>query len=211
MAKVAKRLVRADDDAWRVVSCPRCSKRVRVLKSDGVAVVRDVLRDCPDHFVTPHSDAPAALTGFYKRLVCTAFIEAMRVEGTQQPYGAGWYPWGDPMVIESDGVLAQYRHWDEAIMARQWFASPAPDPATDPVGYILSFDATCRALRRDPDVERVAALAMIDAVADFDVDEVWERVEFLTANPPDEIKEPLFDAPRSVKALDQGCLFGMGA
>ena len=97
---------------------------------------------------------------------------------------------------------------DEAIMARHWIASAAPDPQVDREGWVLSFDAACLALGLKPDNERLWMLEKIDAAADFDTDEVWARIEYLTENPPDESEEPLFDAPRVVPALDQGCLFG---
>jgi hypothetical protein len=80
-------------------------------------------------------------------------------------------------------------------------------PELDREGWIASFDAACLALGCDPDTERLWMLEKIDAAADFDTDEVWARIEFLAANPPDETDEPLFDAPRCVPVLDQGNLF----
>lgn len=140
---------------------------------------------------------------FYLRMIRMALFEALRVEGVTCHY------------LQMDEALGfddrEMRLWDEAIMARHWIARPAPKPADDLEGYLLSFDAACDALGLNADHERVWMLEKIDAAADFDTDEVWERVEFLTENPPDLSEEPLFDAPRVVPALDQGCLFGMGA
>lgn len=145
---------------------------------------------------------------FYLRMIRMALFEALRVQGSS-PYVQGWDASGAPMLDDGPDFTSRYRLWDEAIMARHWIARPAPNPQTDREGWLLSFDAACEALGLNADHERVWMLDKIDAAADFDTDEVWARVEFLTANPPDESVEPLFEAPRVVPALDQGSLFAL--
>jgi hypothetical protein len=151
---------------------------------------------------------------FFWRQIRMAMFEALRVEGIIYPYAAGWYPDGSPMLgdLIQTGRNREYDLWDMAIMARAWIARVAPDPFFDRDGWLLSFDAACDALGCNADHERLWMLAKIDAAADFDTDEVWARIEYLTQNPPDMMDETDdFDAPRCVPVLDQGCLFGMEA
>lgn len=98
---------------------------------------------------------------------------------------------------------------DDAIMARAWIARETPNRHADRCGYILSFQHCCEALGLNADYEMTWMLREIDALADFDTDEVHARVEYLTQNPPDEVEEELFESFRCVPALDQGSLFGM--
>ena len=144
---------------------------------------------------------------FFLRMIRMALFEAMRVQDVPCPYG---------LLLTERGVDDFPVHhgrawdtWDAAVMARDWIARAAPDPHMDRDGYLLSFDAACQALGLTADYERVWMLEKIDSAADFDTDEVWKRIEYLTLNPPDESIEPLFDAPRCVPALDQGNLFAM--
>jgi len=132
---------------------------------------------------------------FFWRQIKMAMFEALRVGALEPPFPAPF-----PTYRPGD-------KWDAAIMARNWIARPAPDPKLDREGWMTSFDAACIALGCDPDTERLWMLEKIDAAADFDTDEVWARIEYLTTNPPDEMDEPLFDAPRCVPVLDQGNLF----
>jgi hypothetical protein len=145
---------------------------------------------------------------FFWRQIRMAMFEALRVANIPC-----WYDidavMETPMGLDS--YSREVAQWDMAIMARDWIARAAPDPFLDKDGYLLSFDAACEALGCDPDTERVWMLGKIDAAADFDTDEVWARIAYLTANPPDEMEESDdFNAPRCVPVLDQGCLFGMG-
>ena len=144
---------------------------------------------------------------FFYRQIWMAMFEALRVKGQAEPYSCAIpdEQYGRRLENSRSREL-----WDAAIMARNWIASAAPDPEIDREGWVLSFDAACIALGLQPDYERTWMLEKIDAAADFDTDEVWARIEYLTDNPPDETEEPLFDAPRVVPALDQGCLFGNG-
>lgn len=147
---------------------------------------------------------------FSKRLIDMAVFEALRVQYVPCPYR-------DLLWSASpDGVADHLMHvcgetWDMAIMARDWIRRGAPDPKQDLEGYYLSFDHCCEVLGLNVDYERTLLLSRIDTAADFDTDECWARVEYLTENPPDEMEEELFDAVRVVPALDQGCLFAMGA
>lgn len=147
---------------------------------------------------------------FAKRMIETAMIEALAVGRAECPYS-------DPLWIVPPCDLRLHAmhvagdRWDEAVMARDWIRRAAPDPRIDREGYLLSFDHCCEVLGLEPDHERLWMLAKIDAAADFDTDEVWARIDHLTTHPPDESEEPLFDAPRVVPELDQGCLFAMEA
>lgn len=144
---------------------------------------------------------------FFYRQIWLAMFEAMRVKGAMCPYSL-LNCWDNEFAAAHLSTCArELGLWDAAIMARNWIASAAPNPHDDRTGWILSFDCACLALGLDPDHERTWMLEKIDAAADFDTDEVWARIEYLTQNPPDETEEPLFDAPRVVPALDQGCLF----
>lgn len=51
-------------------------------------------------------------------------------------------------------------------------------------------------------------LREIDECADFDTEEVHARIEFLTNNPPDDVKEELFQGFRIVPKVDQMSMFG---
>jgi hypothetical protein len=132
-----------------------------------------------------------------------AMFEALRVGTVACPY----------MDLEAGRVrsytLRQVEQWDEAVMARAWIARPRPEAAFDREGYLLSFDTACEALGLDVDHERLWMLEKIDSTADFDTDEAWRRVQYLTENPPDEAEEELFDAPRCVAVLDQASLFDL--
>jgi len=146
---------------------------------------------------------------YFWRQIKMAVFEAMRVKGDVEPYSHWCFAPEDQ--AHPSTASRRVALWDAAIMARHWIARPAPDPFFDREGWMLSFDAAALALGCDPDTERLALLEKIDAAADFDTEECWARVEYLSANPPDECEEALFDAPRVVPALDQGCLFAMEA
>lgn len=209
IGKLAKRLHRAEPEAWAEVRCPTCHVRLRVLKSDGVAAVRDLLRDCPGHVVSA-SDADQALRKFFKRQIWMAMFEATRVKGVLCPYPMALATEFDEMCAAHASTLTTAtRLWDEAIMARAWITRTAPLASADPHGWLVSFDAACESLGVNADHERLWMLEKIDACADFDTPEVYQRIDYLTANPPDEVVEALFDAPRCVPELDQGSLFGM--
>ncbi len=100
---------------------------------------------------------------------------------------------------------------DHALLARDWFArSDSIQPASTRREFV-SFHECCHWLGLDTDTERIAILAMIDARADFDTDECWERLERLSESNPDDA-EPLFEVPdmfRVVAVRDQGMLFGI--
>lgn len=147
----------------------------------------------------------------YLRQIRMAMFEALRVKAMACPYVDEF--WTNPPSPQFKSMNWAGNLWDAAIMARDWIARPAPLPSVDLHGYLLSFDGACEALGLNADHERVWMLAKIDEAADFDTDEVYARIAYLTANPPDEQEDELYpEAPRNpVKALDQGCLFGMGA
>jgi hypothetical protein len=148
---------------------------------------------------------------FFWRQIKMAIFEALRVGTIECPYADIFWTHPASDTPHKGAMVAAGNQWDMAIMARDWIARRAPDPKADREGWIVSFDAACIALGCDPDTERLWMLEKIDAAADFDTDEVWARIEYLTANPPDETEEALFDAPRCVPVLDQGNLFAMGA
>ncbi|HTV07783.1 MAG TPA: hypothetical protein VMD97_01905 [Candidatus Aquilonibacter sp.] len=141
------------------------------------------------------------------RLIRTAIIEVGQVENVPCPYVDAEWETRIPQTA-GDWMLRLFGEpWDRAVMARDWIRRGAPDARLDREGYLLSFDNCCDVLGLNADAERTGLLSWIDSMADFDTDEVWARIEYLTQNPPDESEEPLFDAPRVVPELDQGCLF----
>ncbi|NYF81315.1 hypothetical protein [Granulicella arctica] len=50
-------------------------------------------------------------------------------------------------------------------------------------------------------------LRAIDAVADFDIDEIYARIQSFIENPLDDVEEVFLEPFRVVSVLDQGCLF----
>lgn len=141
------------------------------------------------------------------RLIRTAIIEVGQVHNVPCPYFDPEWNRAAPRTAEEWLLKLCGEPWDRAVMARDWIRRGAPDPKLDREGYLLSFDNCCEVLGLCADAERAGLLSWIDSLADFDTDEVWARIEHLTQNPPDESEEPLFDAPRVVPELDQGCLF----
>lgn len=120
---------------------------------------------------------------FYFRFVMTALHDALRCES------------GLPT--------------DEAILARDWFATSTPGFVIGERREFISFDECCHWLGINADVERIALLELIDGRADFDTDEAWERLAKLSVSNPDDT-ECLFEAPdifRVVPVRDQIPLF----
>lgn len=152
------------------------------------------------------SPAYSPVMQFSLRMIRTALFEAMRAYCVPCPYPASD---AQPVTVADHLAAICVETWDAAVMARDWIARPTPSAKDDLEGYLLSFDAACEVLGLNAEYERMWMLQTIDAAADFDTDEVWARIEFLTINPPDESVEPLFDAPRCVPALDQGNLFSL--
>jgi hypothetical protein len=140
---------------------------------------------------------------FYLRMIRTALDEAKAVKGVACPYVS--MPWG----VEVVECIAE--SWDSAIMARAWIARETPDRHADREGFLLSFEHACEVLGLNSDYEATWMLREIDECADFDTEEVHARVEWLNANPPDDVDEPMFEAFRVVPVLDQGSLFGEAA
>ena len=124
-----------------------------------------------------------ALQFWYRFILCT-LADAMQVEG---------------------GVPT-----DEAILARDWFATSEPGVELDGKREFVSFEECCHWLGLDVNHERVELLAAIDENADFDTDEIWARLEKLSSEEP-EATDHLFDVPdmfRVVPARDQIPLIG---
>lgn len=96
---------------------------------------------------------------------------------------------------------------DRALLARDWFARPTPDPHQDPEGYAMSFGFCCRLFGLCEDSERLAFLSMIDELGDFDTDDDWSRLEALTSQPLEEEPEEIFQSFRVVPELDQMRMF----
>jgi hypothetical protein len=93
---------------------------------------------------------------------------------------------------------------DEALLARDWFATSEMPPA-GAVRECIAFPDCCHWLGVKVDAERVAFLALIDSKADFDTDECWERLERLSAQEPED-GDSLFELPdefRVCPELDQ--------
>jgi hypothetical protein len=119
---------------------------------------------------------------YWHRFILTAMHDAFQVEG------------GKPT--------------DEALLARDWFATSSPGIEVNGRREFVSFPECCHWLDLDVDAERVGVLAAIDAHADFDTDEAWSRLEVLSAAIPDDT-EALFEVPdvfRVVPVRDQGTL-----
>jgi hypothetical protein len=132
-------------------------------------------------------------------MIRTALDEAKALEGTPCPYP------------ESERAGAAWRvvhRWDRGIMARDWIARATPDRREDECGYLLSFQHCCEVLGLNADYEATWMLSEIDECADFDADEVHARVQYLTDNPPDDVKEEKFKGMRVVPAVDQMTMFG---
>jgi len=94
---------------------------------------------------------------------------------------------------------------DEAILARDWFATSTPGVEFNGRREFVSFDECCHWLGLDADVERVGILFAIDENGDFDTDEVWARLAELSESEP-EGTDALFDVPdmfRVVPVRDQ--------
>jgi hypothetical protein len=106
----------------------------------------------------------------------------------------------DALTVE-DG-----RPTDEALLARDWIARSEPIPAGAPFEFV-SFPECCERLGVAADGWRVALLERIDKAVDFDLDELWARLEEIGATEPKDDPEPLFEAFRCVPALDQMALF----
>jgi hypothetical protein len=148
---------------------------------------------------------------FYLRQIRTALDKAKAIAPVPCPYSQGWYPDGQSIeygIKPGTSVDAHWDAWDCAVMARDWIARATPDKESDHPGYILSFEHACEVLGLNADYEAEWMLREIDECGDFDTDEVYARIEFLTVNPPDEVEEELFEAIRVVPKLDQGNLFG---
>jgi hypothetical protein len=118
---------------------------------------------------------------FWKRLIETAMIDAEDVR---------------------DGMPT-----DRALLARAWFARPTPDPLLEPEDYATCFSFACHVLNLNEEAERVAFLAMIDTLGDYDTDECWERLEKLLSQPLEEEPEEVFESFRVVPELDQIRMF----
>lgn len=95
---------------------------------------------------------------------------------------------------------------DDALLARDWIACSEERPAGAAYEFV-SFPECCKLLGVDADAQRVALLERIDKAADFDTDELWDRLEEISKAEPKDDPEPLFDAFRCVPALDQMALF----
>jgi hypothetical protein len=104
----------------------------------------------------------------------------------------------------------QGRPTDEAVLARDWIARPAPD-CMDRDTYLASFTQTCDVLEISEIVLRSRLLQMIDARHEFHTRECAERLAKLIAMPLDGDEEELFAAPRVVPVRDQTSLFGLVA
>jgi hypothetical protein len=107
----------------------------------------------------------------------------------------------DALTLGEDG-----RPTDEALLARDWIACSEAIPPGAPYEFV-SFPECCQRLGLKVDVHKVALLKRIDQAADFDLDELWARLEEISANEPKDDPEPLFEAFRCVPALDQMALF----
>lgn len=102
---------------------------------------------------------------------------------------------------------------DEALLARDWIArsesiSTLPAVRNDfRAPLYLSFPECCAHLGVDVERTRVALLAAIDDVADFDNDLADARLDVLTAADLPEDKQPLFNCSRAVPVRDQLSMF----
>lgn len=83
-------------------------------------------------------------------------------------------------------------------------------PAHGEAREAISFPGCCHWLGVDVDAERVGFLEIIDRSADFDTEEAWSHLEFLSSQAPDNT-EALFvpeGFARIVPELDQ-CTLGL--
>lgn len=98
------------------------------------------------------------------------------------------------------------RPTDDALLARDWIAR-SQSPKDGRTRRFLSFPECCAQLDVDAESSRLALLAVIDSVGDYDSDYADDRLEQLSAAElPDDV-EPLFQTARIVPALDQFSLF----
>jgi len=104
----------------------------------------------------------------------------------------------------------QGRPTDEAVLARDWIARPAPD-LMDRDAYLTSFTQACDVLEISEVVIRSRLLQMIDAKHEFHTRECADRLAQLIAMPLEGDEEELFAAPRVVPIRDQTSLFGLVA
>lgn len=118
---------------------------------------------------------------------------------------------GTLVALPLPGVYApvigpRERPADEALLARDWIAR-SESPADGRLRRFLSFPACCSMLDVDAESSRLALLAAIDSVGDYESEDVDARLEQLSAAElPDDV-EPLFQTARVVPALDQMILF----
>ncbi len=123
---------------------------------------------------------------FYFRFITVTLHEALQVDAFSKPT-------------------------DEALLARDWFATSEPIDLTGGNREYVGFDACCHWLGIDADTHRVAFLDRIDKNADFDTDEAFERLEFLSHQEPEDT-EALFEVPemfRVVAVRDQMAMFAV--
>lgn len=130
----------------------------------------------------PHWNYDPAMQ-FWYRFVMTALHDAMQEDG---------------------GVPT-----DEALLARDWFATSQPGFEVNGRREFVSFEECCFWLGLNVDAERVSVLGAIDSHADFDTDVLFARLSVLAESNPDDT-DALFDTPdlfRVVPVRDQGTLF----
>jgi len=129
---------------------------------------------------------------FWHRFALFTLADAMQLE----------IPCG-PLRLGETWPAEMCRIPDEAILARDWFATSEPGVEVNGKREYVSFAECCHWLGLDVNAERVGILAAIDAHADFDTEEIWSRLEALAeAEVSDSVCE-MPDYARVVRERDQ--------